>query len=237
MHRGDREGAQKFQRVWRTAPAGWGSDCPACEQDDQVDYLIFMGKDERALEQARPIIQGRMKCAEVPHVTYAKLLLPLLRLGRLDDAAEYHRRGYRLLADMRDLLEETGDHMQFLALTGNLDRAVTLLEKHLPWALETLATSRRFGFFQAARLLMMQLAQSGRSTLHLRLPKEFPLYREDGEYAVPDLCAWFDEDCRRLAEQFDRRNESDCFMQKVAELPKLTRWALDYPLPPAKGQD
>src|SRR5262249_45847056 len=102
MHRGDREGAQQFQRLWRSAPAGWGSDCPACEQDDQVDYLIFMGKDERALEQARPIVHGSMKCAEVPHVTYAKLLLPLLRLGRLEDAAEYHRRGYRLIRDMRE---------------------------------------------------------------------------------------------------------------------------------------
>jgi hypothetical protein len=238
MHRGDHELAQKLQRHWRSAPIRWGNDCPACEQDDQVDFLIFMGKDDRAVDLAKPIIQGGMSCAEVPHVTYASLLWPLLRLGRVKEAAEHHRRGYPMIASGGDFLAEVAEHLTFLALTGNLDRGVTLLEKHLSWALETMALSRRFDFALAARLLTLRLEEAGRESLKLRLPKEFPLHREDGVYAVADLSAWFEQDARGLAEQFDKRNGTDAFARELAELPGLRQWAVDYPLSKrAKGDD
>jgi hypothetical protein len=237
MHRGDRELAQKLQRRWRSAPIRWGNDCPACEQDDQVDFLIFMGKDDRAVEQAKPIIEGGMSCAEVPHVTYASLLLPLLRLGRVKEAAEHHHRGYPMIASGGDFLSEVAEHLTFLALTGNLDRGVTLLEKHLTWALETMALSRRFDFALAARLLTMRLEEAGRSSLKLRLPKEFPLHREDGAYPVADLGGWFEQDARGLAEQFDKRNETDAFARELAELPGLRQWAVDYPVPKRGKKD
>jgi len=231
MHRGDRELAQKLQRRWRSAPVRWGNDCPACEQDDQVDFLIFMGKDDRAVEQAKPIIQGGMSCAEVPHVTYASLLLPLLRLGRVKEAAEHHRRGYPMIASGGDFLSEVAEHLTFLALTANLDRGVMLLEKHLSWALETMALSRRFDFALAARLLTMRLEEAGRASVKLRLPKEFPLHREDGTYAVADLGVWFEQDARSLAEQFDKRNGTNAFARELAELPGSRQWAVEYPLP------
>jgi hypothetical protein len=230
IHRGDRDEALRHQRLWRTAPAGWGNDCPACEQDDQVDYLMFMGKDERALDQAKPLVTGRMSCAEVPHITYANLLLPLLRLGQVEKAAEYYRRGYPMVLGGRDFVAEHGMHLTFLALTGNLDAGVTLLERHLPWALETMALARRFEFGQGARLLLSRLAEAGKDSLRLRLPKTFPIHRDDGQYAVTDLAKWFEDDCRQLAEQFDRRNETDWFARKVADLPEHRRWAVDYPL-------
>jgi hypothetical protein len=230
---GDREATRAYQRQWREAPVGWPSDCPACERDDEVEYLIRAGKDERALERAGPILAGRLRCAEIPHLTLARVLLPLLRLGRLEEAARRHVRGYALAAGNRDFLPETARHLTFLVLTDNLARAAQLLENHLPWALETAELGRRFPFYLAARLLLQRLQDAGRSALALRLPRTFRLHDDAGQYEVAALAAWCDEALGDLAARFDARNGNDHFTRGIADNRRLKELVRPFPLPPA----
>jgi hypothetical protein len=228
---GDREAARAFQQQWREAPAGWLSDCPACERDDQVDYLIHVGKDERALELAGPILLGRLHCAEIPHLTLARVLLPLFRLGRLEEAAGHYQRGYALAARNRDFLPEVARHLTFLVLTDNLARATQLLERHLPWALETADMGRRFPFYLAARLLLERLRDCGEATLAVRLPRTFPLPQDAGCCDVSNLAAWFDDALAELAAHFNERNGNDYFTQRIADNLGLKEQVRPFPLP------
>ncbi len=201
---GDLDEANKAYARWVKSPRGMLSDCSACDLDDEVEYLAGSGRDEEAFERARPILNGSMRCRVVPHVTLAKLLLPLVRLGRLAEAAAIHLKGYRLISRNRDHIVQTGKHIQFLALTDNLAKGVKLFESHLPWALETNDPSDRFGFVLRTKILFDRLRASGKDTIRLRLPQAFPRFEESGQYATADLASWLESDAVDLARRFDR---------------------------------
>ncbi len=72
------------------------SDCIACEQDSVVRLCLEVGDFAQAEAAGKPIFEKRLKCAEVPHRTYAMFLLPLLENGHPELAKTYHRSGLRL---------------------------------------------------------------------------------------------------------------------------------------------
>src|SRR5262249_53534932 len=86
MNVGDRPTAQENYCRWSRSRRGIGSDCPACERSFQVRYLLDAGRPRQALKTAEPLLLERMRCAEVPHSTYARVLLPLVRTGEVERA-------------------------------------------------------------------------------------------------------------------------------------------------------
>ncbi len=80
-----------------------------------------------------------MRCAEIPHLTFGRVLLPLLRAG-LCEAMAYHQRGYRMVATNPAFMVVFARHIVFLCLTDNLAKALKLVERHLP---DALAAPRR----------------------------------------------------------------------------------------------
>ncbi len=222
--------ARKHYAIWEQTPRSWPSDCVACDQDDSVAYHRWLGKDEEALTLARPILEGGLRCAEVPHVTLARVLLPLVRLGRLQEAMRYHHRGYRMIRSGHDFLSQVGDHLTFLALTDNLVRAVKLLEKHLDWALQIANQQARFAFFKAVCFLLQRFETGGKENLRLRLPRDFPRWSEDGRYRVADLRTWVEQTAAQLAQQFDERNGNCGFSEELHGLAKLHELVTPWPL-------
>ncbi len=223
--------ARRYYRLWDKTPRDANSDCNACEQDCRVFYHVYFGKLEKALQLAEPILRGSMSCGTVPERTFGRVLLPLLRLGRVDEAAEYYRKGYRLASGNREFLDCLGDYLIFLVLTGNLSQGVKLFERHLGWAVETMDLYARWRFYAAVSYFLPLLAQSGRTELKLRLIEETPGYRADGRYETARLASLFDSLCRELAAQFDARNGNDGFARTLAKQKRLKRWATPYPLP------
>ena len=81
-------------------------------------------EDAEAVSLAAPIIQGRLRCGSIPKITFGNLLLPLVRLGRLDEAVSLHLQGYRLIArGSKGYISSVADHFTFLNVTENFDRA------------------------------------------------------------------------------------------------------------------
>jgi hypothetical protein len=234
---GDWEAARAHHARWQAARRDWLADCPACELNREIAFQIEAGNDEQAVSLAAPIVAGRMKCAEIPHATFGKLLLPLLRLGRPEEAMRHHRRGYRLIAGNEEFLYEASEHLTFLVLTDNLAKGTTLLARHLPWALATSELARRFAFQLAARLLLGQLQGAGRKRLTLRLPASLAAHREGGTYEVGALADWLDEDLRALAARFDERNSNDYFSRRIVESQDLLKLRRPVPLRGAAGEE
>lgn len=230
MVRGEEDEAARHYRAWIEAPRDAYANCHACELDERVGYHSFLRRDEEAIREAEPMMAGRMRCAEVPHRTYARVLSPLLRLGRLDEAADAHRRGFSLLIPGHKLLDFAGEHLAFLALTGNFGRAVKALEQYLPYAIELRGRLDGFLFLLDARLLLDRLGAGGTTSVRMRLPRDTPVWQEDTHYDVAALQGWITREAAATAAAFDRRNGTTYASRTIEERAARVSLARSFPL-------
>jgi hypothetical protein len=222
--------ADFFHKAQETSRDG-ASDCAACELDDAVSFALSQADDAEAVRLAAPIIEGRLHCGSIPKITFANLLLPLLRLGRIDEAVSLHLKGYRLVARAgRGYVSSIADHLVFLAVTENFDRAVGIFEKHLADAFSLADLASQFDYYEASWFLLDALCERGRETLKLRLPRPLEVYEESGTYRTAQLAAWFLRQTEALAARFDARNESDFFTRGIGETAALKQLTLNHPI-------
>lgn len=222
--------AERYWAQWMDAPRDHLTDCLACDRDDEIDYFIDRREYTQAVEKARPILEGRLKCAEIPHLTYGSVLYPLLKLGRLEQARDCHLNGYPLVSRNRDFLATVGEHIEFLALTNNLARGLSLLEKHLVWGLTHANYRDRFTFHAAASLLLSLLVAEGRETVSLRLPREFPLHQPQGTYETKALHGWLEGEAKAIGDRFDARNGTDRFQKLLEHTHGLVKDVRPFPM-------
>src|SRR5690606_23092974 len=128
----DPAAAKAHYDKWQWAPRDHYADCEACEISFRVSYLVERGEHERAFEVAAPLLSGRKACAEVPHVTYGYLLTSARALDR--DASPLVERGLPLVEGQRDFVGTVGEHVAHLVARGELERALPVFERHLPFA-------------------------------------------------------------------------------------------------------
>ncbi|MFJ1595880.1 tetratricopeptide repeat protein [Streptomyces sp. NPDC088261] len=127
---GDTGRADRAMSAWAAAERDRMSDCHACELSNQGRYWVDREDDARAVEVWEPVLAGRKTCMEEPHRVLAHSLLPLVRLGRADEARSHHLRGYRMARGNESLLRAVGEHIEFCALTGNESRGLEILSEH-----------------------------------------------------------------------------------------------------------
>jgi hypothetical protein len=212
---GNRDEAISYYRYAQGLASDDLSNCPACELDEQVSFHNYCGEDALTVSTAEPLLEGRYKCRTVPQRTMARLLLPLLRLGRREEAWAYHLQGYRPVSRNKSFLNYVSDHLIYLTVTGELERAAELIEEHYPWAEGNTNAYNRFLFYRAAWLFLDVMTESQAPRLSLRLPSTFPLYVESGEYETSRLADWFQQEARRIAQRFNERNENDHFTREL----------------------
>ncbi|MGL6096336.1 MAG: hypothetical protein ACRC7O_11135 [Fimbriiglobus sp.] len=226
---GDRAAAAASDVKFRLAERDFLSDCAACVNDSTVEYLLDQGDDVGAVAASEPALSGAVTCAEVPHRTYAYVLLPLLRLGHVERAVKCHRLGYKLIRGNPEFVRQKGYHLAFLALTGNFDRCGKIIDRHLGEAVEIPSGSARFEFYCAARLFLDRLLAAGHGGVTFRVPAEIrPLGAE--RMTVPQLGAWLDGQIAELAAAFDARNGNDEHAQRAAWFRDQATFAIDFPI-------
>jgi hypothetical protein len=209
----DRTAAEEANARFEQTPRDHLSNCRACVNDANVEYRIFLGDDAGALDAARPALEGKVTCGEVPHRTYSYVLLPLLRMGKVERAVRYYKAGYKLVRANPKFVRQKSYHLAFLALTGNLDRAVRLFERHLAEATRTPSAYWRFEFYAAVRLFLDRLT-TGKAVPLVRVPEEL---REGPEPTRPAtaVAAWLDGQLHELAIALDARNGNDGFARRL----------------------
>jgi len=224
---GDADEAMRADAKIRQAPRDGLSNCPACVQDEEVEYATFIGEDAAAVKAAKPILSGRMKCGEVPERTYACVMMPLLRLGKHSEALDHYRTGYRLVRRNPKFVRHKAMFLTGLTLTGNLDRAMKLLDRHLPEALDSASPWWRFEFFLASRLFLEKLTEAGQTTLPIRVPDKLGLA---GIPTVAGLATSLDGRLMELAEHFDARNGNGSFVGRCLCFRDLFGFAKTLPI-------
>lgn len=227
VHIGDRAQARAAHAQWRRRRPDFLSDCKACVADHLCSYYQFLDQWGRAVQAALPVLNGRLHCTHQPHGILANVLMPLLRLGRIEEARAYQRQGIRLVNRDDQFVCEHGQHLQFLSLIGEMAQAKRLLESHLPGALKSVALENQFQFLLAARLWTDRLVGRGTRTVKVRLPRELTPLDAAGNHDIRAVGEWFTARAQEIAQQFDARNGTDAFQAKIHELPELLRLAVD----------
>ncbi|MFJ5155708.1 tetratricopeptide repeat protein [Streptomyces sp. NPDC088353] len=160
-HIGDLARAERAYAAWLAADRDRMADCHACELHDQGGWQAECGRDAEAVELWRPVLDGEFSCAHEPHGVLASSLMPLLRLGRLDEARAHHLRGLRLVRPMESMRGAYADHVEFCALTGNEARALELLAERPAYFTDDGNPLGRLDFLAVAAPLMDRLVELG----------------------------------------------------------------------------
>ncbi len=218
---GEREAARSAHAEFRKSRRDSLSDCLACVANQNGHYYQSQNQWARAVQTVGPVLTGRLRCAEEPHCVLAHVLLPEYRLGRIDEAWEHHREGYRLVRKGQQFVDMQGYHLRFLVLVGDLDAAQTLLERHIDDAIATIMPLDRFQFLLAAALWAERMLREGKARAKVRLPESAPSADARGSRDIAACRDWFLSGAREVADQFDRRNGTDAFTRQIDELPEL----------------
>lgn len=204
---GDATGAQAAFLAWRSLPRDGLSDCEACEQNKVMGYYAWRGNQAAAVRLGQEIIKKGMSCHNVPTVTHANLLGPLLALGRSEEARHAHSEGLRMARLDRNFIETIGKHVRYLMKTGEVETARDVWAQHLHLALGLRNQADLFEFMSVSAALWNVLSVDQAS--NVRLPRQFALYRPDGQYQPPVLASHFRREAEVLAQRFDTRNGTD----------------------------
>ncbi|GII22233.1 hypothetical protein [Planosporangium mesophilum] len=215
-HVGDADGAREWYERWNAAPRDENSDCPGCDPGAKALHLIQYGTDEEAVALAAPLLTGQLSCHEQPQSILTDLLLPYLRTGRLAEAADAHRRGYRLMRGNLADLGYIAEHLMFCAWTGNVARGLEIVQRHLGWLDRSPSPWATMRFSAAAARVLDGLAASGRGGLTVHRPATAG--REAADVPVLRLAGELADQARELAARFDARNGTGWQGQRVAEM-------------------
>jgi len=208
---------REHHEAWNLARRDAYADCAACERNFDVEVYLHLRNLEGAKHAAKPLVDGELGCAEIPHVTFAVLLLPLLDAGEHDLAKHYHERGYALTRDKKDLVTELAMHLDYVARVGNLDRATQMIERHASWAFDSLRLRDKMRWLMAAEHALRRVAEGGHETVTLRLPEALPYHSETHHYESTALAGHFAEEVDAIAAQFDARNGNEYVSGTVLE--------------------
>ncbi|WP_371677599.1 tetratricopeptide repeat protein [Streptomyces sp. NBC_01276] len=207
---GDRERAERAIARWRAADRDAMSDCRACETHTQGWFWADRGEDAKAIEVWEPVLGGGQTCMEEPHRVLARSLLPLVRLGRADEARSHHLRGYRLARGKESLLRSIGEHIEFCALTGNEARGLEILSEHAVHLVPLADVDTQMEFFGGALVLLRRLHRLGHGA-DLSVPYEGTPRTVDELYGI------LHGQALAIAARFDARNGSSRVSDELRE--------------------
>lgn len=227
---GDRKAAVEANKKWKSAPRDFYSDSYLTELAFNLRYLMFVGKEHLAIEQAEPFYRGGLWSEHHEGGTLALLLLPLMKRGQAKEMLNFLQRSYQMLGKNPRYVEEIADYLLCLVLTENHTRALKMFAQHLPWALANCSAMCRFYYFRASVFLFRQLREHGITHRKLRLPEGFPVPSVKGQYALSDLEAWFTEQALDRATRLDARNGNTYYSKLFAELKRLPKYIIPCPM-------
>ncbi len=224
---GERTAAEAADAELRRQRRDSYSDCAACVASDDITYSALLERWDEAVQAAQPLVAGRLTCGEEPHRALSRVLEPLLHLGRVDEARELQKRGYRLIGHVNHFVVETALHLRCAVLLGDLAEAKRLVERHLAGTLDSVMLDERFAWLIAARLWTDRLLGLGTDTIKVRLPAALPAADAEGQSDVKQLGAWLTEQAQAIARRFDARNGNDYYQRQIDQLPSVLELAVD----------
>lgn len=227
--------AEALRGLLETTPRDDYSHCDACGRSQAAGFFAATDRDEDAIRLVEEMIEGGFSCGEEPENALSRVLLPYLRTGRLDDARSAHLRSYRLAKDNPDNLGIVANNIVFAAVTGNEARALTLVERHLPWlAHDPLNVDGHFAMLSAICFALDRVAGVGHGDATVRGADSDALQSffgtQEGGWRASALSAAAGAAADRIGAEFDARDGSDWHARRRARMRALADESWDVPI-------
>ena len=127
---GDPELALETLEGWPHLPRDRFADCPACELDNRVHLYCCLGEDEKAHATAAPLLAHIMTCAEIPQLTFGRLMVGSLRSQTCDPESLFLQ-GYTMCQGDLAFLAPIGLLALHLARQNDAETQRLFLAQHL----------------------------------------------------------------------------------------------------------
>ncbi|MFF3064332.1 hypothetical protein ACFVQ3_07230 [Oerskovia sp. NPDC057915] len=199
--------AETAYEAWVATPRDDFSQCEACEPGDRAAYLFDAGRVDEGIRLLEQVLAGSPECATEPGDMLSRLQLAYLETGDADKAAATHRRGLRHLDNGVSMEGPQGRHIEFLARTGNVERALTRIVEHQDNLVTADSPRDRWAFLlSVGTATSLLVAEHGERPVALR---EVPAS------TVAELDAWVHAEAREIAAAFDARNGTGATAQRT----------------------
>lgn len=163
--------AERQLAAWEAAEKVASDDRAACETHARVQLLLDLGRPVDAIEAAGPVLGGDESCEEVPATTFSRLLLPLLLLGKAEEAVYLSlvvRRQVRLVPKLVGYLADDVILLSALGLFESARRLTVIM------AARAAEATNPFDGFQVARaawVFLSRLAKDPDAKQTIALPR------------------------------------------------------------------
>ncbi|WP_153024260.1 hypothetical protein [Glycomyces albidus] len=215
VHLGDDARTARALAVLDATEPDYTDDCEPCVRHSLGAICANAGDHDGAFALWEPILRGDMTCPNQPHATLAASLLPLVRLGELEQARANHLHGWRLIDGKDQMVLPFADHVRFCALTGNEARAVELLSSRPHLFTAALDPMFRLRLLESVQLTCAALAARGHGDAVLPGPDGAPA-------PAGALHDRVDAERREIGARFDLRNGNDVQSRRSADRVRFT---------------
>ncbi|UYO97831.1 hypothetical protein OED01_03680 [Microbacterium sp. M28] len=229
------EDAERLRVQLEATPRDEHSHCDACSRSQIAGFFVDTDRDAEAIRLVEEMIEGGFSCGEEPEHALSRVLLPYLRAGRLDEAKTAHLRSYRLAKDNPDNLTIIANNVVFCAVSGNEARALSLVERHLPWlAHDGLNVDAHFTALGAFAFALDRVTAAGHGETPVRGAEAAALLPffgpHEGVWSAAALSAACWAAAERIGAEFDARDGGDAHAERLRRLRGLADTAFDVPI-------
>lgn len=227
--------AERLRVQLEATPRDEHSHCDACSRSQVAGFFVDTDRDAEAIRLVEEMIEGGFSCGEEPEHALSRVLLPYLRAGRFDEAKTAHLRSYRLAKDNPDNLTIVANNIVFCAVSGNEARALSLVERHLPWlAHDGLNVDAHFIALGAFAFALDRVSAAGHGETPVRGADAGPLApffgEHDGVWTASDVAATCWATAERIGAEFDARDGGDAHTERLRRLRGLADTSFDVPI-------
>lgn len=222
-HVGHLDEADGWFEKWQAAPRDSLSDCAGCDPTTLIRHLNARGRFAEAVERGVATLAEDLDCTEQPQGVLSQLMEAYLQVGRLEEAADAHRRAY--LIERNNLADLWGiaGHIQFCTRTGNEHRALEILQRHIDWLDRAPSPAAAMHFAASGAALLRRVTERGHGDAPIRRNG-----RDD--VTAAELAEELATVATDLAAKFDARNGTTHQSKLVAEKLTAEPYGVELPL-------
>ncbi|MDE6005341.1 MAG: hypothetical protein K2G88_08155, partial [Oscillospiraceae bacterium] len=194
------EAYEKFHKFPRTA----NSDCLACEMNFDMECALELDDEKKALKIAKPILEGKRTCAEIPHVTYAELAKYYIYHGNLDEALYYANLCERLILGESVFLEELGNLLEVYSVV-NSQHGWNVFKHAISEFVNCKNPVMKLVFARGAYRVLKACAEQTEFLINSNL-KALPVPKSKNGWETKAVCDYFYQIAKDMSEKLDTRN-------------------------------
>ncbi len=226
---GDRDSAIAAHKKIAKTRRDWLCDDLETERAFAVFFAIFLEKYAEAVRLGEKFLREDFVTNHFRGLVMTDLMLPLARLDRWDEAADFQKRSLPMLKKERQSAGNFALHAEYLCIVGDYAPAVKVYEGHFEEGATEPNRITRFDYFRSGKFLCERLGIAGKAQTKLRVPDAVKIPGgEAGRIRSDLLAAWLDGQLADLVNRFDSRNGTPFFAGELAKLEGLHGLAEKY---------